>query len=183
MTGMTAFRQVKYHAACWNCHGCGCSLVGVGRKAEAGAVYCNRCWTEGFAPDCAHCAKKVAAGGIRLASGAIFHKECRATAKSTPENPPAPGVTLNTAAARRSRAPQGFLKQLEGQPAARQGAHAHTQSTRSRRPGGPGGAGGAAGASRAKSRAKPKPKPNNMVTLDGARHKMESVGTLYSDLA
>lgn len=177
-------RKVKYHAACWSCRGCGCSLVGVSRKAEAGAVYCNPCWIESFAPACAHCVKKVVAGGIRLTSGAIFHEECRAAAKAKAKKPAAaPGATRATTSARRSRAPQGFLKQLDGQPAARQ---AHTQTTRAarpRRPGGAGGAGGtASGAPKPKSRAKPNPKPK-MLSLDGARHKMESIGNSYGDLA
>ena len=179
-------RQVKYHAACWSCRGCGCSLVGVGRKEEAGAVYCNPCWIESFAPDCAHCAKKVAAGGIRLTSGAIFHKECRAAAKAKAKSPTAaPGPPRATASARRSRAPQGFLKQLDGQPGQPSARQAHTQTPRAARPRRPGGTGSTASGApkpKQKSRAKPNPKPKTL-SLDGARHKMESIGMAYGDLA
>jgi hypothetical protein len=66
---------IKYHVACFVCKACSAQLGGKKFHKKEGAVYCEACNIEKFAPTCAGCQKKIA-GKHLVVEDKKFHSEC-----------------------------------------------------------------------------------------------------------
>jgi hypothetical protein len=79
----------RFHKACFACVACGIALFGVPYVVEVTtrAPHCKPCHVRLFAPTCAGCGEKIAAGGVAVgARGAAaklrYHKECKPQSSS-----------------------------------------------------------------------------------------------------